>query len=78
MARNVISFHGLYKKGFRFSFDNEIGSINAFCNCVFYFKAFLCNGIYETVMVVHNLGNNVLNIDSSNGLDKACLWHCHL
>ena len=29
-------------------------------------------------MVVDNLGNNVLHIDSFNGLDKACLWHCRL
>ena len=29
-------------------------------------------------MVVDNLGNNVLHIDSSNGIDKACLWHCRL
>ena len=27
-------------------------------------------------MVVDNLGNSVLHIDMSNGLDKACLWHC--
>ena len=30
MVISVISFHGLYKQGFRFSFNNEIGSINAF------------------------------------------------
>ena len=68
----------MYKQGFRFSFNNETGSINAFFNGTFYFEALPCNGIYETVMVVDNLGNNVLHIDSSNGLDKACLWHYHL
>ena len=72
MARNIISFHGLYRQGFRYSFDNEKGSINAYLNGVFYFEALPCNGIYETVMVVDNLGNDVLCIDSSNGLDKAC------
>ncbi|CAH1440299.1 unnamed protein product [Lactuca virosa] len=54
MARNIISFHGLYR------------------------QALPCNGIYETVMVVDNLGNDVLCVDSSNSMDKACLWHCRL
>ena len=73
MTRNIIYFHGFYKQGFRFSFDNEKGSINAFLNGVFYFEALPCNGIYETVMFVDNLGNDVLYINSSNGLDKSCL-----
>ena len=30
MERNIISFHALYKQGFIFSFDNEVGSIDAF------------------------------------------------
>ena len=37
MARNIISFHSLYKQGFTFSFNNEIGSINAYYNGIFYF-----------------------------------------
>ena len=78
MARNIISFHSLYKQGFTFSFDNEIGSINAFFNNVLYFKALPCDGVYETVSVVDKLGNNVLCIDSSTSLDKTSLWHCHL
>ena len=68
----------VYKQGFRLSFDNEKGSINAFFNGVFYFEVFHCSGIYETLMVVDNLVKDVLCIDSSNSLDKACLWHCHL
>ena len=68
----------MYKQGFTFPFDNECGGINAFYNGVFYFKALTCNGVYETVNVVDNLGNDVLHIDSSNELDKACLWHCRL
>ena len=36
------------------------------------------NGIYETVIVVDNLGNDVLCVDSSNSMDKSCLWHCRL
>ena len=55
MARNIISFHGLYKQGFRYSFDNSNGSINVYLNGVFYFNAFPCNGIYESVLVVENL-----------------------
>ncbi|CAH1452842.1 unnamed protein product [Lactuca virosa] len=78
MARNIISFHALYKQGFTFSFDNEVGSVNAFFNNVLYFKALPCDGVYEAVSVVDNLGNNVLCIDSSTSLDKASLWHCRL
>ena len=79
MARNIISFHALYKQGFTFSFDNEVGSINAFFNNVLYFKALPCDDVYETVSVVDNLGNNVLCIDSvNNNLDKASSWHCRL
>lgn len=78
MVRNIISFHGLYKQGFTFSFDNECGGINAFYNVVFYFKSLPCDGVYETVSVVDNLGNNVLHIDSSTSLDKASIWHCRL
>ena len=70
MARNVISFHSLYKQGFTFSFDNENDGINAFFNNVLYFKALPCDGVYD-VSVVDDLGNNVLCIDSSTNLDKA-------
>ena len=55
MTRNVISFHGLYRQCFRFSFNNEVGSINAFYNGTFYFEALPYNGVYETMMVVDNL-----------------------
>ena len=69
----------MYKQGFNFSFDNECGGINAFYKNVLYFKALPCDGVYEAVFVVDNLGNNVLCIDSTNNnLDKASLWHCRL
>ena len=42
------------------------------------FEALPCNGVYETVICVDSLGSSVFHIDSSNGLDKACLWHCRL
>ena len=45
---------------------------------VFIFKALPCNGVYETVTCVEKLGNSVFHIDSSNVVDKACLWHCRL
>ena len=78
MTRNIISFHALYKQGFRYSFDEVNGSILVYKNEKFYFEAKPCNGVYETVMCVDNLGNSVLTIDSSNSIDKACLWHCRL
>ena len=78
IPKSIISFHGLYKQGFTFSFDNECGGINVVFNNALYFKALPCDGVYETVLVVDNLGNNVLCVDSSTNLDKASLWHCCL
>ncbi|WP_316316934.1 hypothetical protein, partial [Clavibacter michiganensis] len=62
---NIISFYGLYKHGFTFLFDNDIGAINVFYNDAFYFKSLACNGVYEVVNVVDNLGNNVLHFNRS-------------
>ncbi|KAI3751877.1 hypothetical protein L2E82_22968 [Cichorium intybus] len=78
MARNIISFHALFKQGFTYSFDKLYGSIYVFKNGVFIFKSLPCDGVYETVTFVDNLGNSVLHIDSSIGVEKACLWHCRL
>ena len=34
--------------------------------------------VYETAMIVDNLGNSVFHIHSSNGINKAFLWNCRL
>ena len=78
MTRDIISFHALFTQGFKYSFDNNIGSISTFKNGVFIFKALPCNGLYETVTCVNNLGNHVFHIDSSNSVEKECLWNCRL
>ena len=39
MARNIISFHGLFRQGFRYSFNNDNGSICAYLNGDLYFEA---------------------------------------
>ncbi|GJR38429.1 hypothetical protein Tco_1214113 [Tanacetum coccineum] len=49
MARNIISFHDLFKDGYKLSFDNENGDILVYSNGCFMFKASPCKGIYETV-----------------------------
>ncbi|KAJ9539218.1 LOW QUALITY PROTEIN: hypothetical protein OSB04_031951 [Centaurea solstitialis] len=59
MARNIISFHALYKDGFEFQFDNDNGCIFVYKNGYFYFKATFCNGVYESViydsdLAIHN------------------------
>ncbi|GKB92018.1 retrotransposon protein, putative, ty1-copia subclass [Tanacetum coccineum] len=74
MTRNIISFHALFKDGYQFSFDNENGDILVYLNGCFMFKASPCNGIYETVECIDN-GNVILNVGSSNELDKSKLWH---
>ncbi|KAI3780890.1 hypothetical protein L2E82_10883 [Cichorium intybus] len=78
MARNIISFHALFRQGYYYTFDKLNGSISVFKNDVFIFNALPCDGVYETIICVDNCGNNVLNIDSSSGVEKACLWHCRL
>ncbi|GJX77885.1 retrotransposon protein, putative, ty1-copia subclass [Tanacetum coccineum] len=77
MTRNIISFHALFKDGYQFSFDNENGDILVYLNGCFMFKASPCNGIYETVECIDN-GNVILNVGSSNELDKSKLWHSRL
>ena len=76
--KDVISFHALIRQGFCFSFDNDDGAILGYKNGVFIFKAYPCNGVYENVVCMNNLGNGVYNIDSSNSINKSCLWHCCL
>ncbi|KAJ9548672.1 hypothetical protein OSB04_021215 [Centaurea solstitialis] len=73
MARNIISFHALYKDGFKFKFDNDNGCILVYKNDCFYFKATPCNGVYESVICVGRNNNNLtLNVGSSNSeLDKS-------
>ncbi|GJS04091.1 putative RNA-directed DNA polymerase [Tanacetum coccineum] len=75
MTRNIILFHALFKDGYQFSFDNENGDILVYSNGCFMFKASPCKGIYETVECISNDGNMILNVGSSNELDKSKLWH---
>ncbi|GJS69623.1 retrotransposon protein, putative, ty1-copia subclass [Tanacetum coccineum] len=70
MTRNIISFHALFKDGYKFSFDNENGDILVYSNGCFMFKA-----SYETVECISYIGNVILNVGLSNELDKSKLWH---
>ena len=54
------------------------GSILVYKNGVLIFEALPCNGVYKTMTYVDSLRNSVFHINLSNGLDKACLWHCRL
>ncbi|GKB01139.1 putative RNA-directed DNA polymerase, partial [Tanacetum coccineum] len=74
MTRNIISFHALFKDGYQFSFDNENGDILVYSNGCFVFKVSPCKGKYETAECIEN-GNVILNVGSSNELDKSKLWH---
>ncbi|GKA56775.1 retrotransposon protein, putative, ty1-copia subclass, partial [Tanacetum coccineum] len=78
MTRNIISFHALFKDGYQFSFDNKNGDILVYSNGCFMFKASPWKGIYETVKCISNDDNMILNVGSSNELDKSKLWHSHL
>ncbi|GKD63460.1 retrotransposon protein, putative, ty1-copia subclass [Tanacetum coccineum] len=75
MTRNIISFHALFKDGYKFSFDNENRDILVYLNGCFMFKASLCKGIYEIIECISHNGNVILNVGSSNELDKSKLWH---
>ncbi|GJY19714.1 retrotransposon protein, putative, ty1-copia subclass [Tanacetum coccineum] len=78
ITRNIISFHALFKDGYKFSFDNENGDILVYSNGCFMFKASPCKGIYETVECISHNCNVILNVGSSNELDKSKLWHSRL
>ncbi|GKA93509.1 retrotransposon protein, putative, ty1-copia subclass, partial [Tanacetum coccineum] len=64
--------------GYQFSFDNENGDILIYSNSCFMFKASPCKGIYETVKCISHNGNVILNVGSSNELDKSKLRHSRL
>ncbi|GJW49171.1 retrotransposon protein, putative, ty1-copia subclass [Tanacetum coccineum] len=64
--------------GYKLSFDNENGDILVYSNGCFMFKASPCKGIYETVECISHNGNVILNVGSSNKLDKSKLWHSRL
>ncbi|GJZ09163.1 retrotransposon protein, putative, ty1-copia subclass [Tanacetum coccineum] len=78
ITRNMISFHALFKDGYKFSFDNENGDILVYSNGSFMFKASPCKGIYEIVECISHNGNVILNVGSSYELDKSKLWHSSL
>ncbi|GJS78561.1 retrotransposon protein, putative, ty1-copia subclass [Tanacetum coccineum] len=73
MTRNIILFHALFKDGYKFSFDNENEDILVYSNGCFMFKASPCKGIYETVEYISDNVNVILNVGSSNELDKSKL-----
>ncbi|GKD06187.1 hypothetical protein Tco_1181161 [Tanacetum coccineum] len=73
MRRNIISFHALFKDAYKFSFDNENRDILVYLSGCFMFKASPCKGIYETVECISHNGNVILNVGSSNELDKSKL-----
>ncbi|GKE83321.1 retrotransposon protein, putative, ty1-copia subclass [Tanacetum coccineum] len=77
-TRNIISFHALFKDGYKFSFDNKNGDILVYSNGCFMFKASPYKDIYETVECISHNGNVILNVGSSNELDKSKLWHSRL
>lgn len=58
MTRNIISFHTLFRKGFRYTFNNN-GTIFVYKNGVLFFKAYPCNEMYEIVGYVNNMSNGV-------------------
>ncbi|GJX37564.1 retrotransposon protein, putative, ty1-copia subclass [Tanacetum coccineum] len=54
------------------------GDILVYSNGCFMFKASPCKGIYETGECISHNGNVILNVGSSNKLDKSKLWHFRL
>ncbi|GJR93498.1 retrotransposon protein, putative, ty1-copia subclass [Tanacetum coccineum] len=78
MTKNIISFHALFKDGYKFSFDNDNGNILVYSNGCFMFKASPCIGIHETIKCISHNDNVILHVGSSNELDKSKLWHSRL
>ncbi|GKD38642.1 retrotransposon protein, putative, ty1-copia subclass [Tanacetum coccineum] len=78
IEKNIISFHALFKDGYKFSFDNENEDILVYSNGCFMFKASPCKDKYEIVQCISHNGNVILNVGSFNELDKSKLWHSRL
>ncbi|GKB97433.1 retrotransposon protein, putative, ty1-copia subclass [Tanacetum coccineum] len=66
------------RDGYKLSFNNENEDILVYLNGCFMFKDSPCKGIYETVKCISHNGNVILNVGSSNELDKSKMWHSHL
>lgn len=58
--------------GLSFGFENNKGSILVYENDVLYFRANICNGIYEIVIGIEKNDSLILKDGSSkDGLDKS-------
>nr|GEV46997.1 hypothetical protein [Tanacetum cinerariifolium] len=74
MTRNVISFHALFKDGYKFSFDNENEDILVYSNGCFMFKASPRKGTYNTVKCISHNGNVILNVGkmTKSSFTRSC------
>ncbi|GKD33721.1 retrotransposon protein, putative, ty1-copia subclass [Tanacetum coccineum] len=81
IIRGVISLSCLWDNGFRHKFIDN-GAISVSKDNIFYFNAFLRDGIFEIDM--HNHISNERSIytcsnkKSKHNLDSTFLWHCRL
>ncbi|GJX96662.1 zinc finger, CCHC-type containing protein [Tanacetum coccineum] len=81
ITRGVISLSRLWDKGFHHKFI-ENGAISVSKDNIFYFSAFLCDGIFEIDMHIHISNERYIytcsNMKTKHNLDSTFLWHCRL
>ncbi|GJR30994.1 retrotransposon protein, putative, ty1-copia subclass [Tanacetum coccineum] len=72
----------MLKSGVRIDLNNCYYSSEMTGNIILFHALFkdasLCKGIYEAVECISNNDNVILNVGSSNELDKSKLWHSRL
>ncbi|GJR97851.1 retrotransposon protein, putative, ty1-copia subclass [Tanacetum coccineum] len=72
----------MLKSGVRINLNNCCYSSEMTRNIISFHALFKdaspCKGIYETVECISNNGNVILNVGSSNELNKSKLWHSRL
>ncbi|KAI3513141.1 hypothetical protein L1887_20467 [Cichorium endivia] len=72
-----IGVYGLMlSNGVRLDLDNCCYAPDMAKNIISFHALF--RQVFESIMCVDNCGKNVLTIDASSGVEKACLWHCRL
>ncbi|GJT92779.1 putative reverse transcriptase domain-containing protein [Tanacetum coccineum] len=78
MTRNIISFHALFKDGYKFSFDNDNGDILVYSNVVYCLKLLLAKANMKLMTKYYHNVMLIIKYGSSNELDKSKLYHSRL
>ncbi|GJR61425.1 retrotransposon protein, putative, ty1-copia subclass [Tanacetum coccineum] len=82
LVTRIGKYELMLKSGVRIYLNNYCYSLEMTRNIISFHALFKdatpCKGIYETIECIGHNGNVILNVGSSNKLDKSKLWHSRL